>query len=77
MIGNKIDHVHGLQVAVAPVFRHGEHERPGIQDAGNNLSGASVEAKGVPGGEEEAEQHLEPANHGANLGHDEDETFGG
>lgn len=77
LVGAETGNVEDLEVAVALVLGHGEHQRALIQGAGNQLAGAAVEAERVPGGEEEAKEHLEASNHGVRLRHDEDKTLSG
>ena len=57
------------------MFRHGKHEGSGVKRAGDKPAGSPVKAEGIPGREEEAQQHLEAAHGWSNLGHDEDEAF--
>lgn len=67
--------VEDLEVAVALVLGHGKHEGALVEDAGDESAGTAVETKGIPGGKEAAQQHLEAANHRVDLGHDENEAF--
>ena len=76
IVANEGGHIDGFQVAIALMLRHSKHERPRVEDASDQLPRPSVEAKCIPSGEEEAEQHLESADHGTNFGHDEHKPLG-
>ena len=67
--------IENLQVAVAPPFRHREHEAADIFCLGSQSLRSSVECKDVPYRIEIAKQHLEAGDHGSNLRHDKDETL--
>lgn len=75
ILTNEVGDVEEIQVAVALVLRHSEHEGPRIKNTGHKFARAPIERKRVPNGEEVAEEHLESVHHRGNLGHDEDEAL--
>lgn len=68
--------IKNVEVAVAPLVWHGEHETARVVCISDEPVRPPVKRKGIEDGEEPSQHNLEAANGSMNLWHDKDKAFG-